>query len=56
MTALAGDLAAVPWGTPWRVPSETVLSAWREAIGPQPLEALQDLVLAASRAEHQEHD
>jgi hypothetical protein len=56
MTALVGDLAAVPWGTPWRVPSETVLSAWREAIGPQPLEALQDLVLAASRAEHQEHD
>ncbi len=56
MTASAGDWAAVPWGAPWRVPSETVLSAWREAIGPQPLEALQDLVLAASRAEHQEHD
>jgi hypothetical protein len=29
MTALAGDLAVVPWAGPWQVPSETVLSTWR---------------------------
>lgn len=30
MTALAGDLAVVPWARPWQVPSDTVLSAWRD--------------------------
>jgi hypothetical protein len=56
MTALAGDLAAVPWASPWQVPSETVLSTWRDAIGPDPLEDLQEMVLAAACAEHVEHD
>ena len=56
MTALAGDLAAVPWGRPSRVPSETVLSTWREAAGPEPAEILQDMVLAAACAEHKDHD
>jgi hypothetical protein len=56
MTALAGDLTAVPWASPWQVPSETVLSTWREAIGPQPLEDLQEMVLAAACAEHDERD
>ena len=56
MTALAGDLAAVPWASPWHVPSPRVLSAWRQAIGPGPLEALQELVLRAACAEHQDHD
>jgi hypothetical protein len=56
MTALAGDLAAVPWNTPWRAPSATVLSTWRAAIGPGPLEDLQQVVLAAACAEHRDHD
>jgi hypothetical protein len=56
LTALAGDLAAVPWSRPWQVPSPAVLSTWREAAGPQPLEDLQRLLLAAACAEHREHD
>ena len=56
MTALAGDLAAVPWSRPWHVPSATVLSAWRDAIGPEPLESLQQAVLAACCADHRDHD
>jgi hypothetical protein len=56
MTALAGDLAAVPWSRPWHVPSATVLSAWRDAIGPEPLESLQQAVLTACCADHRDHD
>jgi hypothetical protein len=56
MTALVGDLAAVPWQRRYAVPSPTVLSTWRAAVGPQPLERLQRMVLAASDAEHAEHD
>ena len=36
MTALAGDLAAMPWAAAWHVPSPRVFSAWRQAIGPGP--------------------
>jgi hypothetical protein len=56
LAALFGDLAAVPWRAPFTVPGGTVFSAWREAAGPEPLAALRDLVLAASAAEHEEHD
>ena len=56
ITALAGDLAAVPWSRAWHVPSATVLSAWRDAIGPEPLESLQQAVLAACCADHRDHD
>ena len=56
MTALAGDLAAVPWASSWHVPSPRVLSAWRQAIGPGPLQELQEQVLRAACAEHQDHD
>jgi hypothetical protein len=56
MAALAGDLAAVPWHRPWAVPVPATASAWRDAIGPEPLEWLRDLLLAAIDAEHRDHD
>ena len=56
LAALFGDLAAVPWQAPFTVPTGTVFSAWRKAAGPEPLVVLQDLVLAASAAEHGQHD
>jgi hypothetical protein len=56
LAALFGDLAAVPWQAPFTVPTGTVFSAWRKAAGPEPLAVLQDLVLAASAAEHGQHD
>jgi len=51
--ALLGDLAAVPWQRPYQLPTATVFSTWREAIGCQPLEQLRDLLLAAVDGEHQ---
>ncbi len=54
--ALLGDLAAVPWQRPYRLPTATVICAWREAVGAEPLEQLQDLMLAGLDAEHREHD
>src|ERR1019366_2242921 len=42
MEALVGDLALVPWQRPYRVPTATVASTWREAIGPGPLQQLRD--------------
>ena len=56
MTALAGDLAAVPWAAAWHVPSPRVFSGWRRAVGPGSLEDLQDAVLRSAVAEHREHD
>jgi hypothetical protein len=50
MAALLGDLLAVPWKRPHAVPSGTVLSTWRTAIGPAPLLELQQLVLNAAVA------
>ena len=52
--ALAGDLAVVPWARPWGPASERALGDWRNALGPEPLEELQDIVLRASHGEHQE--
>jgi hypothetical protein len=56
MAALIGDLAAVPWQRPYALPTATVASTWREAVGPGPLEELRDLLLAAVDAEHRDHD
>ena len=55
MAALLGDLARARWQRPYRPPTVTVASTWREAIGAQPLEELRD---AAGRidAEHRAHD
>jgi hypothetical protein len=54
VTALAGDLALVPWARPWRAASDRALGDWRNALGPGPLEELQAVVLEASRREHEE--
>jgi len=56
LTALAGDLAGVPWERPWVPASERALGDWRNALGPEPLEELQDIVLRASWQEHEERD
>ncbi len=56
VAALIGDLAAVPWQRPYAPPTATVVSTWREALGPGPLQDLRDLVLAGVDAEHREHD
>jgi hypothetical protein len=42
----------VAWRRAHAVPSGTVLSTWRTAVGPAPLQQLQQLVLAAVVAEH----
>jgi Insertion element 4 transposase N-terminal len=54
--ALAGDLAWVPWSRPWETPSERALGDWRNALGPEPLEELQDIVHRASWQEHRDRD
>jgi hypothetical protein len=56
MAALIGDLAAVPWQRRYALPTATVVSTWREALGPGPLEDLRDLLLAAIDAGHRDHD
>jgi hypothetical protein len=50
MATLLGDLLAVPWRREHGVPSGTVLSRWRTAIGPAPLQQLQQQWLAAVEA------
>ena len=47
LTTLLGELTAVPWRRPHAVPSGTVLSTWRAAIGEAPLQQLQRELLAA---------
>ncbi len=54
--ALAGDLAAVPWARAWVPASERALGDWRNALGPEPLEELQAIVLRAAWAEHEDRD
>jgi hypothetical protein len=56
LEALPGDLALVPWQRPYRVPTAAVACTWREAIGPAPLERLQDMALAGVDGEHRAHD
>jgi hypothetical protein len=56
MEILLGDLVLVPWQRPYRVPTAAAACTWREAIGPAPLQRLQDLVLAGVDGEHREHD
>jgi len=46
----------VPWYVPFVVPTATVLSAWREAAGPEPALRLQEMTLAAAAAGHEVHD
>ncbi len=38
VTALAGDLALVPWARPWVPASARAIGDWRNALGPGPLE------------------
>lgn len=52
LTTLLGELTAVPWQRPHAVPSPTVLSSWRAAIGEAPLQQLQRELLAAVVTEH----
>lgn len=56
MEILLGDLVLVPWQRPYRVPTAAVACTWREALGPAPLERLQDLVLAGVDGEHRSRD
>jgi len=54
LTTLLGELTAVPWQRPHAVPSGTVLSTWRAAIGEAPLQQLQRELLAAVVTEHRD--
>ena len=54
--ALAGDLALLPWSRRWHPASERACLDWRRALGPAPLEELQDTVLAAAAGEHAARD
>jgi hypothetical protein len=56
LETLLGDLVLVPWQRPYRVPTAAVACTWREAIGPVPLERLQDMTLAGVDGEHRSHD
>jgi hypothetical protein len=56
LTALAGDLAMVPWARAWVPASARACGDWRNALGPEPLEELRDIVLRASWAEHEDRD
>jgi hypothetical protein len=52
LTTLLGELVDVPWQRAHAIPSGTVLSSWRAAIGEAPLQQLQRELLAAVGAEH----
>ncbi len=54
--ALAGDLAMVPWARPWAPASERACGDWRNALGPEPLEELQEVVHRAAHAELEDRD
>ena len=44
LTTLLGELVEVPWRRAHAVPSSTVLSTWRSAIGPGPVQDLQRIL------------
>jgi hypothetical protein len=52
LTVLLGELTSVPWRRVHTVPSGTVLSTWRAAIGAAPMAELQRELLSAVVAEH----
>jgi len=52
LTTLLGELVEVPWQRKHTVPSGTVLSTWRTAIGAAPMAAVQRELPAAVVAEH----
>lgn len=52
LTTLLAELVEVPWRRAHAVPSGTVLSSWRTAIGAAPLQELRRELLAAVVAEH----
>jgi hypothetical protein len=54
--ALAGDLGLAPWARAWVPASPRALRDWRNALGPEPLEELQAIVLGASWQEHEDRD
>ena len=54
LTALLGELTLVPWRWAHAVPSPTVLSTWRAAIGQAPLQQLQRELLTAVGTEHRD--
>jgi hypothetical protein len=54
LSTLLGELTALPWRRAHTVPSPTVLSTWRTAIGEAPLQQLQRELLAAVGAEHRD--
>ena len=56
LIALAGDLALVPWARAWVPASARACGDWRNALGPEPLEELRDIVLGASWQEHEDRD
>jgi hypothetical protein len=56
LAALLGDLVSVPWQRPYQTPTATVVSTWRQAVGPEPLQRLRDRMLAAVDAEHHQGD
>lgn len=53
MAVLLGDLMLLPWARARVVPSGTVLSRWRAAIGVEPLRQVQAMVLGAAVSELQ---
>jgi hypothetical protein len=56
MDILFGDLVLVPWQRSYRVPTAAAACTWRDAIGPTPLERLQDLLLDGIDDEHRSRD
>jgi hypothetical protein len=50
------NLAMVPWARAWVPASERACGDWRNALGPEPLEELQAIVLRAAWAGHEDRD
>jgi hypothetical protein len=56
LETLLGDLVLVPWQRPYQLPTAAVACTWRAALGPAPLERLQDMALAGVDGEHRSRD